>query len=73
MATLKPTTPLLAPNKGNSETGITSAPENCTKNDHFSPAKATAVSDKAQPMARAKVLAVSGETATAHEHQAPPV
>ena len=55
------------PQQGPLETGITSAPENCTKNDHFSPAKATAVSDKAQP-ARAKVLAVSGERATAHEH-----
>ena len=60
------------PRQGSLETGITSAPENCTKNAHFSPAKAmtvsiprererakvTAVSDKAQP-APAKAMAVS--------------
>ena len=58
--------------QGSLETGITSAPENCTKNAHFSPAKAmtvsiprererakvTAVSDKARP-APAKAMAVS--------------
>ena len=44
MATMKPTTPLLAPQQGTAETGITSAPKNCTKNAYFSPAKATAVS-----------------------------
>ena len=58
--------------QGSLETGITSAPENCTKNAHFSPAKAmtvsiprererakvTAVSDKALP-APAKAMAVS--------------
>ena len=46
------------PQQGSLETGITSAPEKCTKNTHFTPAKATAVSDKARP-ARAKVMAVS--------------
>ena len=33
------------PQQGTAETGITSASENCTKYSHFSPAKATAVSD----------------------------
>ena len=37
------------PQQGNSETGITSAPEKCTKNAHFTPAKAMAVSVKARP------------------------
>ena len=32
------------PQQGTTETGIASAPNNCTKNAHFSPAKATAVS-----------------------------
>ena len=32
------------PQQGTAETGITSTPNNCTKNAHFSPAKATAVS-----------------------------
>ena len=32
------------PQQGTAETAITSAPENCTKNAHFSPAKAIAVS-----------------------------
>ena len=32
MATMKPTTPLLAPKQGTTETSITSAPKNCTKN-----------------------------------------
>ena len=32
--------------RGNCETDITTAPENCTKNVQFSPAKAMAVSDK---------------------------
>ena len=31
------------PQQGNAETDIATAPENCTKNAHFSPAKATAV------------------------------
>ena len=44
MVTLKPTTPLLAPRQGSLETGIASAPENCTKNTHFAPAKAMTVS-----------------------------
>ena len=60
------------PQQGTAETGITSAPENCTKNTHFSPAKAMAVSTgpphrpakatlvsvKARP-APAKAMAVS--------------
>ena len=46
------------PQQGTSETGITSAPENCTRIAHFSPSKATRVSVEAQP-ARAKVIAVS--------------
>jgi len=53
--------------QGTAETGITSAPENCTKNTHFAPTKAMAVSVEDRP-ARAKVMAVSGERATAHEH-----
>ena len=77
MATLKPTTPLLTPKIGTSETGITSAPENCTKNAHFSPAKAIAVSiphrhKRAKATAvsiphgheRAKAMMVSGHRAT---------
>ena len=34
------------PKQGTAETGITSAPEKCTKNAHFSPAKAMVVSDR---------------------------
>ena len=33
------------PQQGTAETGITSAPENCTKNNHFAQAKAMTVSD----------------------------
>ena len=44
------------------ETGITSAPENCTKNAHFSPAKAMVVSSEARP-ARAKATPVSDKRA----------
>ncbi len=58
MATLKPTTPLLTPKIGTSETGITSAPENCANSAHFSPAKATAVSIP-HGYERAKATAVS--------------
>ena len=46
------------PQQGTSETGITSAPENCTKNTHFAPAKATTVSVEARP-APAKATTVS--------------
>ena len=46
------------PQQGNSETGIASAPEKCTKNAHFTPAKAIAVSVKARP-APAKAMTVS--------------
>ena len=52
------------PQQGTTETAITSAPTNCTKNAHFSPAKAMAVSVEAQP-ARAKAMAVSNP----HTHQ----
>ena len=77
MATMKPTTPLQAPQQGSAETGITSASTNCTKNAHFLPAKATAVSiprrnKQAKAMAvsiprrnkRAKAMAVSDYQAT---------
>ena len=46
------------PQQGNAETGITSAPDNCTKNTHFSPAKAMAVSTPHR-YKRAKVTTVS--------------
>ena len=51
------------PQQGTTETGIASAPEKCTKNAHFSPAKAMAVSipDTHQ---RAKAMAVSNNLAT---------
>ena len=62
MATLKPTTPLLAPQQGSLETCITSAPEKCTKNTHFTPAKATTVSIEARP-APAKATPVSDKRA----------
>ena len=44
------------------ETGITSAPENCTENAHFAPAKAMAVSVEARP-APAKATGVSDKRA----------
>ena len=47
------------PQQGSLETGITSAPEKCTKNTHFSPAKAMTVSIEARP-APAKATTVSG-------------
>ena len=46
------------PQQGTLETSITSAPEKCTKNTHFSPAKAMAVST-GPPHRPAKVMAVS--------------
>ena len=46
------------PQQGSLETGITSTPENCTKNAHFSPAKAMAVSIPHEHK-RAKAMAVS--------------
>ena len=70
------------PQQGTSETGITSAPENCTKNAHFAPAKAMAVSVEARPApakamtvsieapsAPAKAMAVSVEALRRPEHQ----
>ena len=48
------------PQQGSPETGIASAPENCTKNAHFSPAKAMTVSIEARP-ASTKATAVSIE------------
>ena len=59
------------PQQGNSETGIASAPENCTKNDHFSPAKAMTVSIPHEHE-RAKATPVSGERAAAHGHTKQP-
>ena len=72
MATLKPTTPLLAPNKGALKPASPLRRKIAPKNAHFSPAKAmtvsiprererakvTAVSDKARP-APTKAMAVS--------------
>ena len=46
------------PQQGSLETGIASAPENCTENAHFAPAKAMAVSIEARPTP-AKAMAVS--------------
>ena len=46
------------PQQGTAETGITSAPENCTKNTHFAPAKAMTVSVEARP-SPAKAMTVS--------------
>ena len=51
------------PQQGSLETGITSAPEKCTKNTHFSPAKAMAVSTPHRHT-RAKATGVSGNRAT---------
>ena len=49
-----------SPEQGTYETRITSAPENCTKNAHFSPAKAMAVSIPHEHE-RAKATTVSAE------------
>ena len=46
------------PQQGTTETGSTSAPENCSKNAHFSPTKAMAVSIPHRHK-RAKAIAVS--------------
>ena len=51
------------PQQGTTETGITSAPTNCTTNAHFSPAKAMAVSIPHRHK-RAKAIAVSDHRAT---------
>ena len=48
------------PQQGTAETDVTSAPKNCTKNAHFSPAKAVAVSIPRRHK-RAKAMAVSIE------------
>ena len=48
------------PQQGSLETGITSAPKNCTKNTHFAPAKVMAVS-LTHRYERAKAIAVSVE------------
>ena len=58
-----------AQQRGDVETTITSAPENCTKNTHFSPAKATAVSIEARP-APAKAMTVSGNRTPGRQGQA---
>jgi len=57
------------PQQGNAETDNTSAPENCTKNTHFAPAKATAVSIEARP-APAKAMTVSGNRTPGRQGQA---
>ena len=59
---MKPPSPLHAPKQGTAETTITTAPENCTKNAHFSPAKAMAVSTPHRHK-RAKATAVSDNRA----------
>ena len=51
------------PQQGTTETAITSAPENCTKIAHFSPAKAMAVSTPHRHQ-RAKATAVSDNRVT---------
>ena len=51
------------PQQGTAETAITSAPENCTKNAYFSPAKAMAVST-GPPHRPAKATMVSVNQAT---------
>ena len=51
------------PQQGTTETDDTSAPENCTRISHFSPAKAMVVSVEAQP-ARAKATGASHHRAT---------
>ena len=48
------------PQQGTAETDVTSAPKNCTKNAHFSPAKAMAVSIPRRHK-RAKAVTVSVE------------
>ena len=47
------------PQQGTAETDITTAPENCTKKAHFTPAKATTVSTHHRHE-RAKAMTVSG-------------
>ena len=61
-ASMKPPSPLHAPEQGSLETDITSAPEKRTKNALFSPAKAMTVSVEARP-APAKATAVSDNRA----------
>ena len=51
------------PQQGTYETRITSAPEHCTKNAHFSPAKAMSVSIPHRHQ-RAKAIGVSDNQAT---------
>ena len=51
------------PQQRTTETAITSAPDNCTKNAHFSPAKAITVSVPHRHK-QAKATAVSGHRAT---------
>ena len=52
------------PKQGTAETGITSAPEKCTKNTHFAPAKAMTVSTD-PPHRPAKATPVSVEARSA--------
>ena len=57
-ASMKPSAPLLAPQKATIDTSNTTATEKCTKNAHFAPTKATTVSIEARP-APAKATGVS--------------
>ena len=57
------------PRQGTLETGITSAPENCTKNTHFSPAKATGVSDSQTAWSARPSCAAGGRWRGPDRHQ----
>ena len=62
MATLKPTTPLRAPNKGLLKPTSPLHPKTAPKNTHFAPAKAMAVSVEARPApAKATVVSIPDE------------
>ena len=56
------------PKQGTAETGITSAPEKCTKNTHFAPAKAMVVSTPYR-FQQAKAMAVSVEARSAPQRR----
>ena len=57
------------PQQGTAETDITTAPENCTKKAHFTPAKATTVSIPLEHE-RAKAMTVSGNRTPGRQGQA---
>ena len=63
------------PQQGNAETGVTSAPGKCTKNTHFSPAKAMAVSTphrhtraKATVVSDNRAASLTGTGSATHSH-----